>query len=390
MVRANVKGELVKWAVERRNITPDALAQKLGVTPSKVEAWESGEAKPTFRQAQELAQKLNVPFGYLFLSEPPVEEIPLPDLRTITGARQQAPSPEFIDVVNDALRKQEWFKEYREADGTESVPFIGRYSLADGPEQIAGDITATLGIDQHMRVQAGNWEQFLTEFVRRAEATGVIVLRNGVVGNNTHRPLNVSEFRGFAISDPLAPLVFINAQDAKTAQIFTLAHELAHLWLGASGISNPDYSRRIGEQPVDIDALCDKVAAETLLPRDEFLAGWNEHDGIPINLQSLATQFRVSKLVVLRRAYDTGSITRDEYRDYYADLVASIPRSSSQGGGDFYRTLLSRNSNTLTRTIISSVAAGGVPIRDAARLLNLKIGTFMNVRERLLSETTSA
>lgn len=385
MPEAFVTPELVRWARERNNLTADAVAQKINVAVARLMAWEQGEERPTFRQAQNLAQKLNVPFGFLFLSAPPTEEIPLPDLRTLTGAPLRAPSPDFLDLVNDVLRKQQWYREYQESEEAQPVPFIGRFTLSDSPERIAADIASTLGINDAMRQDAQNWEQFLQEFIRRAERAGVLVLRSGIVENNTHRRLDVEEFRGFAISDGLAPLVFVNAQDAKTAQIFTLAHELAHLWLGESGISNPDHMRRPSQQLNEIDRLCDQVAAETLLPSRDFQLRWRDWRSIETNLQTLATRFRVSQFVVLRRAYENGKVMFEDYRAYYQELVANLRPRGSQGGGDFYRTLLARSSRTLTFALLAATAEGRVSDRDAARLLNVKVRTVNDIRGRLLT-----
>lgn len=383
MAEAFITPALVRWARERSDFTADTLAEKVSVSESKIRAWEDGGARPTFRQAQALASKLHVPFGFLFLSTPPTERIPLPDLRTLAGSNLGPPSPNFVDILNDALRKQEWYREYRQTEGAESLPFSGRFSLSDSPEIIAADIVTTLGIDASMRQQAQNWEEFLRQLVQRAEAAGVIVLRNGVVGNNTHRKLSVAEFRGFAISDDLAPLIFVNGQDAKTAQIFTTAHELAHLWVGESGISNPDYVRRPSEQANPIDRLCDQVAAETLVPRTDFLLRWRESESLPINLQRLAIHYRVSRFVVLRRAYDSNKVSFDEYRESYDELVSNLTLGRGQGGGDFYRTLLIRNSGTLTRTLLAAASEGRTPELEAARLLNVKVRTLQDLRDRL-------
>ncbi len=380
MSEAFVNPGLVRWARERRRLTPEVAANRIH---AKFMAWEAGERRPTLRQAQNMAKKLSVPFGYLFLSEPPTERIPLADLRTVSGASPRPPSSEFIDLVNDVLRKQEWYRELQESEGAEPVPFIGRFSLNDRPETIAADITSTLRIDNTMRQESPNWEEFLRYFIQRAERARVLVLRSGIVGNNTHRPLDVNEFRGFAISDDLAPLVFINGRDAKTAQIFTLAHELAHLWIGESGISNPDHMRLPSQQPNEIDRLCDQVAAETLLPHRSFELRWQDEDSVEDNLQELATRFRVSKFVVLRRAYEHDKLTFQVYQDYYQDLVANLRRTGSQSGGDFYRTLLARNSSTFTANLLAAAAQGRVPDRDAARLLNVKVKKLEDIRNRV-------
>jgi len=390
MSEALVTRELVRWARERHKIGTDAVAKKLGVSVERVEAWEDGNAKPTFRQAQDLAEKLNVPFGALFLSKPPSERLPIPDLRTVTGAPLEPPSADFLDLLYDVLRKQDWYRDHLQEEGAERVPFVGRFTLDDQPSAIAADIVSTLEIDEHMRHEASNWEAFLTRFVRKAERAGVLVLRSGVVGNNNHRKLSVKEFRGFAISDDLAPLVFINSCDAKTAQIFTLAHELAHLWVGESGISNPDYTVTPGQQRNRIDRVCDVIAAETLVPIEDFNLRWQDADSIAMNLQRLGAKYRVSQFVVLRRALEAKRITAEQFRAYYDGLLGKARTGGGQEGGNFYNNLLARNSSTLTFTLLASCAEGTTSIRDAARLLNLKIGSFAEVQTRLLEGSARA
>ena len=254
MVDALVTPEIIEWARTRNNLSIELAASKVGVSEETFYSWEKKRARPTLRQAQELAHKLYIPLGYLYLSAPPVEKLPLPDFRRVIGS-PKPPSPEFIDVLYDALRKQDWYREYQELEGAEPVSFVGKFSINDPVEAIASDIRDTIGINESMRRRARNWEYFLADFIHCTESKGILVLRQGIVGNNTIRKLNVQEFRGFAISDSIAPLVFINDQDVKVAKIFTLAHELAHLWIGESGISNLDYSKRSTEQESNLDIL---------------------------------------------------------------------------------------------------------------------------------------
>jgi Zn-dependent peptidase ImmA (M78 family)/DNA-binding XRE family transcriptional regulator len=384
MVEAFVTPRLVKWAREREGLTPETAAQRINIKPDRLDSWEKGVARPTFRQAEELAQKFHIPFGYLFLRDPPSQELPLPDLRTIASRPPTSPSPELFDLLQDILRKQDWYREYQESEAVRPLPFIGRYSISDRANDIAASIRDTLGLDEQMRRKANTWEDFLRLLIRQAEDAGVLVLRSGVVGNNPHRRLTVDEFRGFAISDDLAPLVFINARDWKAAQIFTLAHELAHLWIGESGISNLDYRRSSSQQQNRVDRLCDQVAAETLVPGEDFLSRWLATNTVQENLQVLAARYRVSQFVVLRRAYDNDKLTEAEYWAYYDQLQAKVRRRGPQGGGNFYANLLARNSSTLTFALLEATAEGRVPYRDAARLLNIKVKTLASAYDQLL------
>ncbi len=392
MPTAFITRRVLRWARQRHNITEVAVAKRLGTSPDRVRSWEieDSEVYPTFRQAQNLAGFLNVPFGYLFLSEPPTLTVPIPDLRTVSGGPVKNPSPGFLDHLYAVLRKQEWYREHRQSQGAEPVDFVGRFSTNGRPDEIAADIVSTLELGDEVRRQSSNWEQFLTQFVRKAESAGVLVLRSGIVESNTHRPLSVSEFRGFAISDDLAPLVFVNARDAKSAQIFTLAHELAHLWVGESGISNPNYMVRPGDQVNSIDRLCDKVAAEVLVPKADFLLRWREDNGIPVNLQVLASHYRVSKFVVLRRALEMEKVTSAEFRAEYDRLLADQHAPSGESGGNFYNLLLARNSATLTHTLLAAAAEGSISQRDASRLLNVRIGRVESIRQQLLAGSENA
>ncbi len=376
---AFINPQLVTWALRRSGLTQVDAAKRLQIPQTRLADWERGDARPTFRKAEGLAHVLHIPFGFLFLPEPPLLEIPLPDLRTVNGAPLREFTPEFYDVLNDALRKQEWYRAYLESEGTKPLPFIGQFTPNHSVHMIASEIDNTMGLSEEIRRKADNWEEFLKDFITQVEEIGVLVLRSSVVGNNTHRPLSVDEFRGFVISDEIAPLIFLNGSDAKSAQIFTLAHELAHLWVGQSGISNPDYRRRAVDQTHEIERVCDSIAAQLLVPEHDFLAWWDANAPLQFNIDRLTQRYKVSRVVVLRRAYGLERISYDEYQDYYLGL--SGPGTERGGGGNFYRNLLVRNSRTLATAVVGAVLQGRVSDQIGASLLNIQIPTFRNFME---------
>ena len=210
---ANVTGEVIRWARERTGMSHAKLAEKLppGVTVEKLRAWEGDIDAPTFAQAKKLAQVLNIPFGYLFLSSPPDEKLPLPDLRAGTAAERK-PSAEFLDLLSDVLNKQSWYRRYLLEEEARPLPFVGKFNSTDDASDIAADIRNTVGLNNGVRSQAVGYEDFLRKFIRATEARGVLVMRSGIVGSNTHRSLSVEEFRGFVITDDLAPFIFIKAR----------------------------------------------------------------------------------------------------------------------------------------------------------------------------------
>lgn len=389
MPEAFITPNMLRWARERAQLTPDSAAQKVHVRLDQVLAWEEGEFFPTFRQAQTLAKAFHVPFGYLFLPSPPVEKLDIPDLRTVGSQATPVLSLEFRNLYHEILRKQEWFKEFQTQEGAPPLSFIGKFSIKNNYKKVADDIARELSVDNELRTAVSNWEQFISKFIEQAEAAGILIMRNSIVGNDTHRHLSVDEFRGFAISDPIAPLIFINSGDAKSAQIFTLAHELAHLWIGASGISNPTMDRkRNGNQSQKIEAFCNKVAAELLVPEDQLLSDWNGHLSLQENIDQLSKKYRVSQLVIARRGYDLELLDYDEFQEFYIkalqlDKGKKEKQSLSAGGPSFYLTQKSRNGRLFSQAVIAATFEGRLPLRDAGSLLGVKPGKLTKFADSL-------
>ncbi|MBW4057061.1 MAG: ImmA/IrrE family metallo-endopeptidase [Proteobacteria bacterium] len=378
MSQALVNPYILRWARERSYLGVDMLAHKIGTKVEKVLAWEMGEALPTFKQAQKLAYSVHIPFGYLFLPVPPVETIPIPDLRTIGDFALGKTSPEFRDLIGDVMRKRDWFVEYLRKQEADPVPFVGKFNMSTPYEEVAADISKTLGIDGQLRQRSRNWEDFLRTMLVQAEKCGIWIMRSGIVGSNTHRPLLVEEFRGFAISEKLAPLIFINGKDAKAAQIFTCAHELAHLWLGESGISNVSLGADGSHVSNRIERFCNHVAVELLVPKNLFLVHWNLNQDIGENADRLARQFRVSTVVIARRALDLNLIDWADYWNFYESQRDKWTRTreDSEGGGDYYRTLKTRNGTRFSQAVLSSTYEGKLLFREAAALLGTSVGNL--------------
>lgn len=374
MTTAFINPAIIPWAISRRKTTYSDIAKSINVSPDKLKAWEKKDGpKPTFVQAQHLANALHIPLGYLFLSSPPKETLEIPDLRTVKDERFLKPSSEFIDLLSDVLRKADWYYEYLKDEGAKPLPFVGKYSLSDDEKDVANSISQVLGINDSLRHSVRNWEDFLSQIINSAEKAGILVLRSGIVGSNTHRPLSVDEFRGFAISNAIAPLIFINGKDAKAAQIFTLGHELAHIWIGATGISNLDLGDEDLVDEKRVEKFCNAVAAELFVPKQTFLNKWSFNSGIESNVQSLTRFFRVSSIVILRRAFDLDLISSKDFFAAYNSQAGQWKKKKAQSGGNFYANLLSRNSTPITSALVSSVKGGKVLYRDAAQLLNVQV-----------------
>ncbi|GAP35872.1 DNA-binding protein [Piscinibacter sakaiensis] len=344
--------------------------------PEQFRRWEEGEAQPTFRQAQSIAQALRAPFGFLFLAEAPTEGPLLPDLRTVGGVPAARPSVDLIETVRYAVQRQAWFVEYLQEQGAEPLPFVGRFTVTTQPAEVARDIRDVLGVD----VEQGQrtWDVYGRELIEAAERVGILVMRSGIVGNNSRRKLDVGEFRGFAISHPLAPVVFINAADAPSARLFTLLHELAHIWLGSSGISNATPGSLRSEE-----IACNAVAGEFLAPSATFTQRWVAASrDFPTRVSELARRFHVSRFVVIRRALDLGLVDRDTYTSAYrAELDAF--RAENGGGGSFYRSAGAKNGARFSRAVIAEAFSGRLMLREAGRLLGIQPSRIRGFAEQL-------
>ena len=371
MAEAFVTPEIITWARDRLKWNHEKLAKRVGVNVRTLIAWETGDKRPTQRQATKLADKLYVPLGYLWLSTPPALEVPIPDLRTGSDVVAQPPSVNFIDVLHDARRKQQWYREYVQSEGMGPLPFVGKFSLRDNPRinDVADDMRVAIGIDD-ARKKAKTFLQFLGFLAENAGEVGILVLRSGKVGSNTHRKLDVDEFRGFALIDDLAPLVFVNSADNLAARIFTLAHELAHIWIGKSGISNPTTIGMFMREDSHLNQFCNQVATELLMPAVSFMNEWQEDKTVEENITAMTRLYHVSRNAVLIRAYEHELLPD---KNYYLqpERLRQWESQEPNRGGNFWNNFLASNSRALVHAVLTSAAEGRVSERDAATLLGV-------------------
>jgi Zn-dependent peptidase ImmA (M78 family) len=240
---------------------------------------------------------------------------------------------------------------------------------------------AALGLDIEERRKIHTWTKTLSRLIEQADALGILVMVNGVVGNNNYRRLDPHEFRGFALSNALAPLVFINGADAKAAQIFTVSHELAHIWLGKSALSDVG---PITTPAHDVERWCSEVAAELLVPLDALRAEHRRGEELRDAISRLARRFKVSTLVILRRIHDLGELTQNHLVDVYAHEFKRLRSMRKSSGGDFYRTQGVRLGRRFARALVSSTLEGETVQQEAFRLLGFsKFTTLRQLGHRL-------
>ncbi|MFV2072722.1 MAG: ImmA/IrrE family metallo-endopeptidase [Thermoanaerobaculales bacterium] len=366
VIRVEIKPQMFRWARERAGITEPVFFRRF----PRLELWEEGSANPTLKQLEAFARATHVPVGYLFLSKPPVEEIPIPDFRTIAGTEVAKPSPDLLETVYVCQQRQAWYRGYARSVGERPRGFVGSAKPSSGTIHNAADeMRQALGFDLEARRRSRTWTDALRDFISQADRLCVLVMCSGVVLNNNHRKLDPREFRGFALADELAPLVFVNGADTKAAQMFTLAHELAHIWIGQSALSDAG-AFNVPDQ--ETERWCNRVAAELLVPLKAIRSEFDPGEEFDLEINRLARRFKVSTLVILRRVHDAGDLDREEYFEAYkAELerILAIPRRS---GGQFYLTEAARVSKRFAHALVIDTLEGQTLYRDAMQMLGVK------------------
>ncbi len=371
MTKVALNRTILEWVLHRASLTLDDVEQKL----PKVRQWASGEGQPTLRQVETLAKLTLTPLGFFFLDEPPEDRLPVPLFRTLDRGAPGRPSPELLETIQTMQRRQAWMREYLIEQGQEPLPFVRSARTDETPAVVGERIRSALRLAQGWAAEESTWTDALRVLRDSMEDAGIIVVANGVVGNNTHRTLNTDEFRGFVLVDEYAPLVFVNSTDGKAAQMFTLAHEVAHVFFGSSAafdLREMQPASDPGEQ------ACNRVAAEFLVPAQDIRRVWPAVRENPEPFQKLARQFKVSALVVARRALDLQIIDRDAFLTFYNEYLQDERRKATQGKrrADFYATQNMRVSRLFAHTIIRAAREGRVLYSEAYRLTGLYGKTF--------------
>lgn len=381
-IRMDIKRELLLWAIEKS----DKDLQEVGAK-FPLDYWLNNERKPTFNQIVNLSKFLSVPFGYFVLEHPPEEDDSLLEYRTIMTEGVTEASRNLMDTIHDMKMKQDWMRNYLIDTGYEKLEFVGKLNKEDinNISNVVDDIKNELNISGKWYAKISNYNQAFNFLKDKAIDAGILVFQNGVALNNTHRPLDLKEFRAFALIDPYTPLIFLNAKDAVSGKIFSLIHEIVHIWLGKNSLYN-DYSYYNENSYVrNVEVYCNAIAAEFLVPETEFLKKWEQIGKAGIG--EIANEFKVSSIVIARRALDHKKISQKEYEQNVNDTLQRVHRLKQKekgtGGGDYYKTAHSRLDRRFLNALADQTAEGKTLYTTAHRLTGLNRQTFENLLMRI-------
>jgi Zn-dependent peptidase ImmA (M78 family)/DNA-binding XRE family transcriptional regulator len=385
--KAFITPNVLKWARESAKMSEETAAAKVSIAVDKLQEWESGISQPTIKQAQTLAKAYKRPFALFFLPEIPRDFQPLQDFRK-SGSKTLTTSSIFI--IREIQQKQAWISDAYADNDEIKLPFVGRFTINDSPQVVAQDILKTLNIHP-ARYKS---ESPIKEWIDASETKGIFVSRTSFI--HSRLKLDSDELQGFAISDSYAPFVFVNSEDWNAPQLFTLLHELAHIWIAETGISNdvePEIKNKEKFHPVEL--FCNEVAANALMPKDIILNFGTQIYQNSKEVFKAAKILGVSSFALIVRALNLGLISIPVYQklkkqadiDFAEYLKREAEKKAKQkdnpGGPNYFLLQLNRNSRLFTQTVLDAFRGGAIEPTLASNLLNVQINKFQKLEAQL-------
>jgi Zn-dependent peptidase ImmA (M78 family)/DNA-binding XRE family transcriptional regulator len=386
--RAYITPSVIKWARERAKLDLATAADKIGTKKERLELWEKGEAHPTLNQAMKMSKVYRRSLSVFYLPEPPTDFQTLRDFRRIKERRDYSTGLMFM--MREVQGRQQWMKDFLTEEEEEPLSFIGKFSHQDNIKKVASDIISTLEIEDDI-----NQKDRFKHWLQKAEDKRIFVC----LGSNIHSHMvfDVNEFRGFAISDSLAPFIFINTKDAKQAQLFTLVHELVHLWIGESGVSKEIVTefRELNPKELEpVELFCNSVAAEILMPQGLIESYLTEFHDISLqSIDQLAKKLQLSSKAILVRLSKIGKISSQSYNHYWNDIekrneqwrIENEVKSDddNQGFPSPYLMKVRKCGYAFTNIVVGSYKSGRLSGVETSTLLDLKLNKLPKIEKYL-------
>lgn len=343
-------------------------------------AWQNGEKTPTYNKVLEISRATGIPLGYFFLKNPPKEDLSIVNYRTVKSIELKQPSQALKTTILDMELIQEWLNNQLITDGYDKNDFVKSLDRNMDISALSQTIRQRLGLEQEWFRESRTAEDSF-KFLRNAISdSGIIVMVNGIVRNNTSKTLSIDEFRAFALVDDYAPLIFINTNDSINGRLFSLLHEYVHIGLGENSLYNDRCSCH--NEISKTEQICNAVAAEILVPQEIFNKQWQalvNYEDTEKNISKLARYFKCGVIVIARKALENQYITKEQYTLIANNVVKNYKKNKSRGG-DFYRSLNSKIDNNFLNHLISSVEKGNTLYTEAFRLTNTNSKTFNNLK----------
>ena len=360
---------MLVWARESARMDTETAAKKAQVSPARLELWESGEARPTINQLRKLSRAYRRPIAVFYLPEPPTDFQPMRDFRRLLGGSALQETSELVFEIRNARNRRDLALELLSAIGEELPAFPLAASLSDDPERLANEIREFLGVNMNDQIDWQPGYKSFSNWRAALENAGILVFQAA--------DIQVSETRGFSISDVPLPVIVVNIKDSVNGRIFTLFHELAHIMLREGGMCDLHEDNRY-------EAFCNRVAAATLMPRNWILQDDVVMSKTAVSLWSdteikyVANRYGVSREAALRRMLSLDCTTpsfyaekREQYREEY--IAYSIGRRGKGGPVPPFRRTISRVGHAFAKLVLSNYYQDYITASDVSDFLEVRL-----------------
>lgn len=385
--KAIITPNILRWARETSKMSVGEVALKTKVKEDKIKLWEKGEDFPSIKQLEKLSKLYRRPIGIFYLPEPPTDFQTLRDFRKNISSTEYSTALTFI--IRDIQSKQAWFSDFLKEEGENQLDFIGKFSSNISVEKIALEIKETLNIGSIEKHQ-----DILKYWIEKIEFKRIFVSLSSNI--HSHLKIDVNEVKGFAISDKYAPFIFVNSADGKNSQLFTLIHELTHLWINASGVSSfniIDFRDSTELNKFDpIEVFCNKVTAEILMPKSSIVNISKGYKNFTSSIvEKMAKNLRVSsfalsvrllnlKIISVTQFNHFTKVYKEKYEEY---LEVQANKQKGNGGPSYYLLKIRKNSRAFTSYIYSYYKSGKITANEANKLLDIKVSNFKKLEKYL-------
>ncbi len=384
--KAYLTPKILTWARDSARMPLDVAASKIGKSTEVLKEWEDGVSQPTIKQAEKLAKIYKRPFALFFLPEIPKDFHPLQDFRKSDSIKLTTGS---IFIIREIQQKQAWLSDVLEENGEEKLPFIGKFTISDSPEKVAKDILLTLNINPSNYIEINP----IKEWVNKAELNGIYVSRTSFI--HSRLTLDKNEVQGFAIADSYAPFIFVNSKDWAAPQLFTLIHEIAHLWIAETGISNEIEFEQTNSKTHPVEIFSNEVAANILMPKELIFNLESKTFNNSKEVFNTAKTLGVSSFALLYRALNLSIIELKKYKSLKNQATIDFnefirkeelkkeKQKKQKGGPNPYLLRLNKNSRLFTQFVLDGFKSGFVEPTQASFLLNTPINKFNKLESQL-------
>jgi Zn-dependent peptidase ImmA (M78 family)/DNA-binding XRE family transcriptional regulator len=390
-VKATINPDVLEWARTSASYGRAAAAEKLGIEEEALAAWEDGDDQPSISQLRRLATLYRRPLAVLYLPVRPLTFQPMHDFRRLPESGSRPYSPELAYEIRLAQQRRELALELADEDSDEDFPaFTLKTTLDAVAEDVGRQIRESLSVTFDIQ---SKWRDTGAAFIAwrtRIEELGVLVFQTTRVES--------SEASGFAFWAPTLPLIAVNRKDAMGRRLFSLLHELAHLMIHQTGVSELDDGRRqISDQRVEV--FCNKVAAAALMPKLQFLSQpiignapsgrreWSDED-----IAALAKTFSVSRESVVRRLLTLERTTDAFYRQKRAQYLQEYAAIQARKRQQEKKKPIRRNmpletvssvGRPLIRLLLSQYHSRRLSLSEVSGFLGVKVRHLPRIEDRL-------